>query len=110
MRRDVFQAIADPKRRELITLLARVPMTPNAVSESFEVSRQSISRHLKVLVDCGVLTLTISGREYYYSVNPKKLEEVNNWLNPFRGLWEKRFDKPVKVVGKLKVTTHDPKK
>ena len=92
MRRDVFQAIADPTRREIISLVAKSPMTPNAVSESFEVSRQAISKHIKILTECGLLSYTIQGREYYYTIQPQKLEEVNDWLEPFKELWESRFN------------------
>jgi DNA-binding transcriptional ArsR family regulator len=92
MRRDVFQAIADPIRREIIGLVAKSPMTPNAVADSFDVSRQAVSKHIKILTECGVLSLDIRGREYYYSIQPKKLAEVNDWLEPFRQMWEDRFN------------------
>lgn len=102
MRRDVFQAIADPTRRDIIGMIAKKPMTPNAVAESFNVSRQAISNHIKILTDCGVLSLNIHGREYYYSVQPKKLAEVNDWLEPFRTMWEERFDKLDNILNNLK--------
>jgi DNA-binding transcriptional ArsR family regulator len=102
MRRDVFQAIADPKRRDIIGLIAKCPMTPNAIAESFNISRQAISKHIQILTDCGVLTLTIQGREYYYSVQPKKLSEVADWLEPFRTMWEGRFNRLDKVIHTLK--------
>jgi DNA-binding transcriptional ArsR family regulator len=93
MRRDVFQAIADPTRRDIIGLIAKKPMTPNAVADSFDVSRQAISKHIKILTECGLLMLEIQGREYFYSIQPKKLTEVNDWLEPFRKMWEDRFDR-----------------
>lgn len=93
MRRDVFQAIADPTRRDIIGLIAKKPMTPNAVADSFDVSRQAISKHIKILTECGLLLLEIQGREYFYSIQPKKLAEVNDWLEPFRKMWEDRFDR-----------------
>lgn len=91
MRRDVFQAIADPVRREIIGLIAKNPMTPNAVSGCFDVSRQAISKHIRILAECGLLERSIQGREYYYSIQPAKLEEVHDWLEPLRKMWETRF-------------------
>ena len=82
IRRDVFQAIADPTRREIIGLIAKKPMTPNNVAESFDISRQAISKHIKILTECGLLSLNIQGRDYYYTIQPKKLAEVNKWLEP----------------------------
>jgi len=102
MRRDVFQAIADPTRRDIIGLIARQPMTPNAVAESFDVSRQAISKHIRILAECGILTVAIEGREYYYSVEPKKLAEVADWIEPFRKMWEQRYDRLDNVLHKLK--------
>ncbi len=93
MRRDVFQAIADPVRRDIIGLIAQCPMTPNGVAESFDVSRQAISKHIKILTECGLLSLSIRGREYYYTIQPAKLAEVSDWLEPFRKMWEDRFNK-----------------
>jgi DNA-binding transcriptional ArsR family regulator len=101
-RRDVFQAIADPTRRDIIGLIAKNPMTPNNVSESFELSRQAISRHIKILTECGLLTLNIQGREYYYSIQTKKLKEVNQWLEPFRDMWEDKFSRLDNVINNLK--------
>jgi len=91
MRRDVFPAIADPTRREIISLIAKQSLTPNAVADSFDVSRQAISKHLKILTECGLLELNIKGREYHYTIQPKKLAEVDKWLKPFREMWESRF-------------------
>lgn len=91
-RRDVFQAIADPTRRDIIGLIAKSPMTPNSVADSFNVSRQAISNHIKILTECGLLSLNIKGREYYYSIQPKKLAVVYDWLEQYRKLWEGRFD------------------
>jgi DNA-binding transcriptional ArsR family regulator len=101
-RRDVFQAIADPTRRDIIGLIAKNPMTPNNVSDSFDLSRQAISRHIKILTECGLLTLNIQGREYYYSIQPKKLKEVNEWLEPFRNMWEDKFNRLDNVINNLK--------
>lgn len=92
MRRDVFQAIADPTRRAILTLLAIQAMTPNALADHFDSSRQAISKHIKILAECELLKQEQSGREIYYHFNPKKLKEVDKWLQPFRVLWETRFN------------------
>ena len=102
MRRDVFQAIADPTRRDIIVLFAKEAMTPNTVAERFDLSRQAISKHIKILTECGLLSLDIQGREYYYTIQPKKLAEVNDWLEPLRELWETRFKQLDHVLNNLK--------
>ncbi len=102
MRRDVFQAIADPTRRNIISLIANKPSTPKTVADHFNLSRQAISKHINILAECGLLSLQIQGREYYYTVQPKKLVEVNDWLEPFRKMWEDRFLKLDKVLHHLK--------
>ena len=102
MRRDVFQAIADPTRRDIISLIAKKPMTPNTVADSFNLSRQAISKHINILAECGLLSLEIQGREYYYTMQVKKLAEVNNWLEPFRIMWEERFSSLDRVLHNLK--------
>jgi DNA-binding transcriptional ArsR family regulator len=102
MRRDVFQAIADPTRRDIITLIARQPLTPNMVADQFDVSRQAISKHMKILTECGLLTYKVRGREYYYSIQAKKLSEVDDWLQPFRKLWDDKFSQLDKVLKQIK--------
>ena len=92
MRRDVFQAIADPTRREIINLIARKSLTPNAVADSFDVSRQAISKHIKILTECGIIVINQQGRERFCYIQPGKLNEVQDWLTGFRKLWSKRFD------------------
>lgn len=92
MKRDVFHAIADPTRRAILTLIALHAMTPNALAEHFHTSRQAVSKHIKVLSECRLLKQEQSGREIYYHLNPKKMKEVADWLEPFRQLWESRFD------------------
>jgi len=106
MRRDIFQAIADPTRRAIIGLIVMQAMTPNALAENFEASRQSISKHIKILNECGLVTTTQVGRERYYQIHPKKLKEVADWIEPFRQMWENRFDKLDKVLKDLKTTKH----
>jgi DNA-binding transcriptional ArsR family regulator len=101
MRRDVFQAIADPTRREIISLIARQSLTPNVVADSFNMSRQAISKHIKILTECGLLELNIKGREYHYTIQPNKLAEVDQWLKPFREMWETRFGQLDKLLVKM---------
>ncbi|MBE7169432.1 MAG: winged helix-turn-helix transcriptional regulator [Williamsia sp.] len=98
MRRDPFQAIADPTRRAIISLIVLQAMTPNALAEKFDSSRQAVSKHIKVLHECGLLTTKRIGRERYYQVHPQKLKEVADWLEPFRQLWEDRFQELDKVL------------
>jgi DNA-binding transcriptional ArsR family regulator len=102
MRRDVFQAIADPTRRAILSLIALHAMTPNAVAEHFESSRQAVSKHIKILSECQLVKQEQSGREIYYYVNHKKMKEIDNWLRPFRMLWEKKFDQLDSVLKNLK--------
>ncbi len=102
MRRDVFQAIADPTRRAIISLIALTAMTPNAIAENFDCSRQAISKHIQVLVECEVVKQTQQGREIYYELNVKKMKEIDKWLEQFRAIWENRFDNLDKVLKKLK--------
>lgn len=92
MRRDVFQAIADPTRRAIIGLIALQAMTPNALAEHFDTSRQAVSKHIKILTECEIVRQELSGREIYYHFNPKKMKEIDQWLEKFRALWEDRFN------------------
>ena len=92
MRRDVFQAIADPTRRAIIALIAVQAMTPNTIAEHFQSSRQAVSNHIKILTECELLNQVQSGREIYYHFNPEKMKEVADWLAPFKKLWDDRFD------------------
>jgi DNA-binding transcriptional ArsR family regulator len=93
MRRDVFQAIADPTRREIINLIVHKSLTPNAVADSFDVSRQAISKHIKILTECGLIEIKQQGRERFCNIQPEKLSEVANWIDGFRKEWEQRFDR-----------------
>ena len=106
MRRDVFQAIADPTRRDIISLVARNSMTQNDVAASFDVSRQAISKHIKILMECGILMIDQQGRERYYSLQPKKLAQVADWIEPFRTMWEDKFNRLDDVLKKLKSNKH----
>ena len=102
MRRDVFQAIADPTRRAILALMALQPLTPNAVAEQFNSSRQAVSKHLQVLVECRLLRQMQSGREIYYYLDPEELKEVDQWLEGFRNLWESRFNQLDEVLQNIK--------
>ncbi len=102
MRRDVFQAIADPTRRAILCLIAVQALTPNAVAEHFNSSRQAVSKHIKILVECELLKQEQQGREIYYHINPDKMQEIDKWLQQFKGLLEKRFSQLDNVLAKLK--------
>jgi DNA-binding transcriptional ArsR family regulator len=106
MRRDVFQAIADPTRRDIISLVARNSMTSNDVAASFDVSRQAISKHIKILMECGILMIDQQGRERYYSLQPKKLAQVADWIEPFRSMWEDKYNRLDDILMKLKSNKH----
>ena len=92
MKRDIFQAIADPTRRAIIALIATQAMTPSAMAEHFDMSRQAVSKHIKVLTECKLIKQEQNGREIYYQLHLKKMKEVEDWLLPFRKLWEDRFN------------------
>ncbi|XWN37537.1 MAG: metalloregulator ArsR/SmtB family transcription factor [Balneola sp.] len=92
MRRDVFQAIADPVRREIIEILSEEPLNLNAIAEKFEISRPAISRHIKILNECGLVAIEQQGRERFCIIKPETLSEIANWIDPFRELWEQRLD------------------
>ena len=102
MRRDVFQAIADPTRRDIVNLIANKSLTPKGVADSFDVSRQAISKHIKILTECGIIVSKQQGSERICSVEPNKLEEVADWLESFRKIWDQRFDKLDELLIKMK--------
>jgi len=102
MRRDVFQAIADPTRRAILMLIAAQAMTPGALAEYFDSTRQAVSKHIKILIECHLIKHEQSGREIFYHFNPQKMKEVADWIEPFRKMWENRFDKLDKVLLNLK--------
>jgi DNA-binding transcriptional ArsR family regulator len=91
-RRDVFQAIADPTRRAILSLIALQAMTPGSIAASFPSSRQTISRHIQVLTECELLEQKQEGREIYYHLNPKKLKTIADFIEPFRAYWDQRFN------------------
>ena len=102
MRRDVFQAIADPTRRAIIGLIALQAMTPNALAEHFKTSRQAVSKHIKILSECELVSQKQQGREIYYQLNTNKMKEIDNWLAQFRKIWETKFNQLDEVLLTLK--------
>jgi len=102
MRRDVFQAIADPTRRAIIALLALQAMTPNALAEHFNTSRQAISKHLRILTECEMVKQDQQGREIYYSLEIEKMKEIDKWLEQYRKIWQTRFDQLDDVLARIK--------
>lgn len=91
MRRDIFQAIADPTRRAIIALIAIQAMTPNAIAENFNTTRQAISKHLRILSECELVKQVHQGREIYYSLEIDKMKEIDIWLDQYRKIWETQF-------------------
>lgn len=101
-RRDVFQAIADPTRRAILTLLAVQALTPGALADNFKSSRQTISRHIQILTECELVKPEQNGREIYYHINPKEMKEVADFIEPFRKMWEDRFNKLEAIMKQYK--------
>lgn len=102
MRRDVFQAIADPTRRAILGLIAFQAMTPNALAEHFGTSRQAVSKHIKILTECQLVKQEQSGREIYYQLNAPKMKEIDKWLEQFRKMWEDRFNELDNILSTIK--------
>jgi len=101
-RRDVFQAIADPTRRAILKLLAVQALTPGAIADNFKSSRQTISKHIQILTECELVKPTQSGREIYYHLNAQKMSEVAAFIEPFRKMWDDRFDQLEAIMKKYK--------
>lgn len=102
MRRDIFQAIADPTRRAIITLLALQAMTPNAIAENFHSTRQAVSKHLRILTECELVKQEYKGREIYYQLEIDKMKEIDKWIEQFRKIWENRFNQLDKLLSTMK--------
>src|ERR1700748_2460839 len=102
MRGDIFQAIPDPTRRAIITLIAMQAMTPNAIAENFNTTRQAISKHLRILTECELVTQQQQGREIYYTLEIDKMKEIDKWLEQFRKIWETRFEQLDDLLSILK--------
>lgn len=102
MRRDIFQAIADPTRRAILVLIAAQAMTPNALAEHFDTTRQAVSKHLRILTECELVKQDYQGREIYYQLEINKMKEIDKWLEQFRKIWETRFNQPDKLLLTMK--------
>ena len=102
MRRDIFQAIADPTRRAIIALIALQAMTPNALAEHFDTTRQAVSKHLRILTECELVTQEQQGREIYYRLEIDKMKEIDTWLEQYRKIWERRFEQLGEVLEVMK--------
>ncbi|MBX7053431.1 MAG: metalloregulator ArsR/SmtB family transcription factor [Pyrinomonadaceae bacterium] len=102
MKRDVFQAIADPTRRAIIALIALQAMTPNAIAENFHTTRQAVSKHLRILTECELVTQEQKGREIYYTLEIDKMKEIDKWLEQYRKIWESRFEQLDVLLTELK--------
>ena len=102
MRRDIFQAIADPTRRAILILIASQAMTPNAIADNFHTTRQSVSKHLRILTECELVKQEQQGREIYYSLEIDKMKEIDKWLEQYRKIWENRFNQLDKVLSTIK--------
>ena len=102
IRRDIFQAIADPTRRAIIVLIAIQAMTPNALAEHFHTSRQAVSKHIKILTECELVKQEVSGREIFYTLEINKMKEIDKWLEQFRKIWETRFSQLDHLLSTIK--------
>src|SRR6476620_3766804 len=102
LRRDVFQALADPTRRAILVLVASQSMTAGAIAANFGTARPTVSKHLQILTECELLEQDQHGREIYYSLNPEKIKEVAEFIEPFRELWDERFNKLETIMKKYK--------
>ena len=100
-RRDVFQAIADPTRRAILSLLAFQAMTPGAIASNFDATRQTISKHIQILAECEIVLQEQKGREIYYHFNPIKMKEVSDWVKQYQQFWEKKFDSLEHYLAKI---------
>lgn len=110
MRRDVFQAIADPTRREIINMVASRPLNVNSVAENFNVSRTAIYKHIKILTECGLIIIKPQGRERYCEAKLDKLNQVSEWVEQYRQIWEARLDSLENYLEKLQAKNDLPTK
>src|SRR6187431_163542 len=102
LRRDVFQAIADPTRRAILLLVATQSMTAGAIAANFDTARPTVSKHLQILTECELLAQEQNGREMYYHLNPKKMKEIADFIEPFRKMWDDRFNELETIMKKYK--------
>jgi DNA-binding transcriptional ArsR family regulator len=102
MRRDIFQAISDPTRRAIITLIATTAMTPNALAEHFHTSRQAVSKHIQILSECELIKEEKVGREIYYKLEVEKMKAIDEWIEQFRKIWETKFNQLDEILATIK--------
>jgi DNA-binding transcriptional ArsR family regulator len=102
MRRDIFQAIADPTRRAILVLIAAQAMTPNSLAEHFDTTRQAVSKHLRILTECELVKQEYKGREIYYQLEINKMKEIDKWIEQFRKIWETRFNQLDNLLSTIK--------
>ncbi|OYW19780.1 MAG: transcriptional regulator [Sphingobacteriales bacterium 12-47-4] len=102
LRRDVFQAIADPTRRAILLLVASQSMTAGAIASNFDTARPTVSKHLQILTECDLLTQEQTGREIHYHINATKMKEIADFIEPFRKMWDDRFNKLESIMKKYK--------
>ncbi len=102
LRRDVFQAIADPTRRAILMLVASQAMTAGAIAANFDTARPTVSKHLQILTECELLNQEQSGREIYYHLNPQKMKDIGDFIEPFRQMWDERFNKLETIMKQYK--------
>lgn len=107
MKRDVFQAIADPTRRAILVLISSSALTPNAIAEKFNVTRQAVSKHIKILNECELLEERKTGREIYYQLKIDKMKEIDQWLEQFKQIWANRFNQLDQVLINLKTKENE---
>ncbi|EJL66544.1 ArsR/SmtB family transcription factor [Flavobacterium sp. CF136] len=107
MKRDIFQAIADPTRRAILVLISSSALTPNAIAEKFNTTRQAVSKHIKILNECELLEERKTGREIYYQLKIDKMKEVDQWLEQFKQIWENRFNQLDQVLINLKAKENE---
>jgi DNA-binding transcriptional ArsR family regulator len=100
-RRDIFQAIADPTRRAILSLLALQAMTPGAIAGNFNSTRQTISKHIQILIECELVRQEQNGREIYYHFNPQKMKELSDWVDQYRKFWDNKLDSLESYLSKI---------
>lgn len=109
MRRDVFQAIADPTRRDILNMITHKKLNLNSIAENFDMSRPAISQHIKLLEECGLIQINQEGRDRYCELQVNKLKEIDNWLEPFKHMWESRFEQLDDLLTEMKNITNKRK-
>ncbi|MCC6817055.1 MAG: winged helix-turn-helix transcriptional regulator [Saprospiraceae bacterium] len=102
MRRDIFQAISDPTRRAIIVLIAVQALTPNAIADNFRMTRQAVSKHLRILTECELIKFEKKGREIYYSLEIERLKEIEKWLEQFKKIWQTKFNQLDHLISTIK--------